>query len=245
MPWGKPYRNLLNCFEHIFVQDSPSLDLLQKFGINHASVAGDTRFDRVLNVRQVAKDLHLIDSFVSDSDKVIIAGSTWPVEEQMLARYLAEHPDVKLVLAPHEVHEDHLRMLFQCFEGRYIRYSEANLKNINTCRILLIDTIGLLSSIYRYGKVAYIGGGFGAGIHNTLEAAVYGVPVIFGPKWQKFREAKGLLEQGAAISVKNYKQLASALDRAFEHQEQMGQAAAKYVMDECGATEIIYQALFS
>ena len=116
--------------------------------------------------------------------------------------------------------------------------------SVDKCRVLLVDTIGLLSSIYRYGHVAYIGGGFGAGIHNTLEAAVYGMPVVFGPKWQKFREARGLLNAGAAKSVKNYREFAAALDKAFEQQAAMGQAAADYVNSELGATNIIYNALF-
>jgi 3-deoxy-D-manno-octulosonic-acid transferase len=115
---------------------------------------------------------------------------------------------------------------------------------VDKCRILLVDTIGVLSSIYRYGHVAYIGGGFGVSIHNTLEAAVYGMPVVFGPTWQKFREARGLIEAGAAISVKNYREFAEALDKAFAEQQQMGQAAADYVQNECGATERIYREVF-
>ena len=125
-----------------------------------------------------------------------------------------------------------------------MRYTEATAASVDKCRVLLVDTIGLLSSIYRYGHVAYIGGGFGAGIHNTLEAAVYGMPVVFGPKWQKFREARGLLNAGAAKSVKNYREFAAALDKAFEQQAAMGQAAADYVNSELGATEKIYQEIF-
>ena len=117
--------------------------------------------------------------------------------------------------------------------------------SVSMCSVLLVDTMGMLSSTYRYGGVAYIGGGFGAGIHNTLEAAVYGMPVVFGPKWKKFREARGLQEAGAAISVKNYRELAAALDAAFEQQATMGQRAAQYVQSECGATEMIYRELFS
>jgi 3-deoxy-D-manno-octulosonic-acid transferase len=116
--------------------------------------------------------------------------------------------------------------------------------SLDKCRVLVVDTIGLLSSIYRYGHVAYIGGGFGVGIHNTLEAAVYGMPVVFGPNWQKFREAHGLIEAGAAISVKNYSEFANALNTAFEQQTLMGQRANDYVQSECGATEQIYNALF-
>lgn len=243
-PWGKAYLKLLYTFKHIFVQDSASADLLQQHGIADVTVAGDTRFDRVVEVRKMAKDLPIVDGFVADAERVIVAGSTWPEEEQMFARYVAEHEDVKLVLVPHEIHSDHLHQIFQYFEGRYVRYTEATAASVDKCRVLLVDTIGLLSSIYRYGHVAYIGGGFGVGIHNTLEAAVYGMPVVFGPKWQKFREARGLLNAGAAKSVKNYREFAAALDKAFEQQVAMGQAATNYVNSELGATEKIYQEIF-
>ena len=243
-PWGKAYLKLLYTFKHIFVQDSASADLLQQHGIADVTVAGDTRFDRVVEVRKMAKDLPIVDGFVAGTERVIVAGSTWPEEEQMFARYVAEHEDVRLVLVPHEIHSDHLHQIFQYFEGRYVRYTEATAASVDKCRVLLVDTIGLLSSIYRYGHVAYIGGGFGAGIHNTLEAAVYGMPVVFGPKWQKFREARGLLNAGAAKSVKNYREFAAALDSAFENQQAMGQAATNYVNSELGATEKIYQEIF-
>ena len=162
----------------------------------------------------------------------------------MLARYVSEREDIRLILVPHELHENHLQQIFQYFEGRYVRYSEASPMSVSMARVLLVDTMGLLSSIYRYGAVAYIGGGFGVGIHNTLEAAVYGMPVVFGPNWKKFREAQGLQEAGAAISVKNYREFAEALDRAFAEQQVMGQAAADYVQSECGATERIYREIF-
>ncbi len=245
MPWGGFYRRLLHCFTHIFVQDNASLMLLNKYGVKAVSVAGDTRFDRVLEVRDAAKELPVVAHFVANQPRVLIAGSTWPEEEQMLARYVAERDNIRLVLVPHELHSKHLQQIFQYFEGRYVRYSEAKPMSVSMCNTLLVDQMGLLSSIYRYGHVAYVGGGFGAGIHNTLEAAVYGMPVVFGPRWSKFREARGLQEAGAAISVKNYQELATALDAAFEQQPVMGQRAAQFVQNECGATNIIYNALFS
>jgi 3-deoxy-D-manno-octulosonic-acid transferase len=243
-PWGKAYFKLLYTFKHIFVQDQVSANLLQHRGITSVSVAGDTRFDRVVEVRKQAKELPMVEGFVVDASRVIVAGSTWPEEEKMLARYLSEHEDVRLVLVPHEIHSDHLHQIFQYFEGRYVRYTEATMASVDKCRVLLVDTIGLLSSIYRYGHVAYIGGGFGVGIHNTLEAAVYGMPVVFGPNWEKFREAHGLIEAGAAISVKNYREFAAALDKAFDEQMAMGQRANDYVQSECGATERIYREIF-
>ena len=243
-PWGKGYLKLLHTFEHIFVQDQASADLLQEFGIEPVSVAGDTRFDRVMEVRQQAKDLPVVEGFVAGAERVIVAGSTWLDDEKLLARYLSEREDVKLVLVPHEIDSAHLHTIFQLFEGRYVRYTEATPQSVDKCRVLLVDTIGVLSSIYRYGHVAYIGGGFGVSIHNTLEAAVYGMPVVFGPTWQKFREAHGLLNAGAAITVKNYREFAQALDMAFATQKEMGEAAANYVSSECGATEKIYSCIF-
>ena len=148
-------------------------------------------------------------------------------------------------MVPHEIDADHLHKIFQYFEGRYVRYTEATSSSVDKCQVLLVDTIGVLSSIYRYGQVAYIGGGFGVSIHNTLEAAVYGVPVVFGPTWKKFREARGLLDAGAAITVKNYHEFSKALDTSFEKQQEMGLAAATYVNSECGATEKIYTEIFS
>ena len=243
LPWGKMYLKLLHAFEHIFVQDQSSSDLLQRYGVKAVTVAGDTRFDRVTEVRKQAKDLPVVDGFVAGAPRVIVAGSTWQRDEQYLARYMEEREDVKLVLVPHEIDSAHLHEIFQCFEGRYVRYTEATPQNVNKCRVLLVDTIGVLSSIYRYGHVAYIGGGFGVSIHNTLEAAVYGMPVVFGPTWKKFREAHGLLAAGAAITVKNYREFADALDRAFDNQSIMGQRANDYVQSECGATDKILKQL--
>lgn len=244
-PWGIGYRRLLRCFTHIYVQDLDSQQLLSKYGITNSSVAGDTRFDRVTEIKKKAQELPAIEGFTMCEQKVIIAGSTWPKDEQYLARYLNEHPELKLVLVPHEINQEHLHQIFQLFEGRYTRYTEATPLNVDKCRVLLVDTIGVLSSIYRYGNVAYIGGGFGQGIHNTLEAAVYGIPVVFGPKWQKFREAHGLIQTQAALTVRNYKEFARAMDTALATEQIMGEHAKNYVQSECGASDIIYKALFT
>lgn len=242
-PFGKGYRRLLHVFDRIFVQDAASAALLREYGVNQVEVAGDTRFDRVVEVRKQAQDLPVVERFVAGSDCVIVAGSTWLKDEQLLARYISDRTVVKLVLVPHEIDNDHLHEIFQLLEGRYVRYTEATAERMDNCRVLLVDTIGVLSSIYRYGNVAYVGGGFGVGIHNTLEAAVYGMPVVFGPNWEKFREARGLIEAGAAVSVKNYRELAVALDRAIAEQEAMGQKANDYVQGERGATNRILKHL--
>lgn len=244
LPWGKPYLRLLHCFTHLYVQDNASKELLLAHGVKCVSVAGDTRFDRVNEIASHAKQLPVVERFTQGAARVIIAGSTWPQDEELLAQYIDNHPDTKLVLVPHEIHEDHLHTIFQIFHGRYVRFTEATPLNIEHCQTLLIDTIGMLSSIYQYGHVAYIGGGFGSGIHNTIEAAVYGVPVLFGPKYQHFREAIGLIRTGAGFSVKTYKEFETQMDNALANHETIGRKAREYVDTELGATEKIYSSIF-
>ena len=195
-PWGISYRNLLKAFTRLYVQDEASAELLRKYGLDRVTVAGDTRFDRVSTIASREVELPLIEQFCVG--KTIVAGSTWPEDETLLARYLEERDDVKLLLVPHEINAEHLHRIFLTFKGQYIRYSEATSGNIATCRVVMVDTLGLLSQLYRYATVGYVGGGYGAGIHNTIEAAVYGIPVLFGPNYYKFREAKNLLKNGAA-----------------------------------------------
>ena len=248
-PWGKWYLRLLDCFTHIYVQDNDSLQLLQSHGISRCSIVGDTRFDRVLEVKangEKANGERLIPvaQFVKDCNRVIIAGSSWPKDEELLVRYLNEHPDIKLILVPHEIHEEHLHYIFNLLQGRYVTYTHATETALLHAQVMVVDTIGLLSTIYRFGQVAYIGGGFGVGIHNTIEAAVYGVPVLFGPNYHHFREAKGLIAAGAARSIKNYRELEAALDTALDNFQEIGAKAAQYVAAETGATEKIYQEIF-
>jgi len=258
-PWGKWYLKLLHYFTHIYVQDDASLELLQQHGVGHCSVAGDTRFDRVFNLSltlpsRVGTDtrLGLIELFVEGCERVIVAGSTWPKDEELLEKALRDQvPSTKLILAPHEIHEEHLHFIFNLFQGRAIRYTSlsgldpiAQRNILQHAQVLVIDTIGLLSSIYYFGQVAYIGGGFGVGIHNTIEAAVYGMPVIFGPNYQHFREAKGLLAAKAARSIKNYRELEPALDTALDQHSEIGTRAAAYVQSELGATNKIFNDLF-
>ncbi len=242
--WGKPYLKILRLFTAIYVQDEASARLLQEHKIDRVEVAGDTRFDRVHAIAQTPKDIPQIARFVESAEKVIIAGSTWPPDEELLSRYLTENPDVKLVLAPHEIHEAHMHQIFQQFEGRYVRFTEATINNLDAVRVLVVDTIGMLSSIYRYGHVAYIGGGFGVGIHNTIEAAVFGIPVLFGPNYKHFREACALIDAGGGKSVRNYAEFAAAMDEALMNHVEIGQKASDYVESELGATDKIYKKLF-
>lgn len=250
--YGYSALRLLHCFTHIYVQDGASRHLLAEHGVHHSSVAGDTRFDRM---QAVKAGLNLNDprlvpvqEFVEGAERVIVAGSTWPKDEELLAKY----PNAKLILVPHEIDKEHLHYIFQLFQGRLVKYSdvsgqlsdESRRNILQSARVLVIDKVGLLSSIYTFGHTAYIGGGFGVGIHNTIEAAVYGLPVIFGPNYTHFREAIGLIEAGAARSIKNYSELEAALNTALERHEAIGAKAAEYVTSELGATEKIYKAIF-
>ena len=249
--YGASSLRLLQLFTHIYVQDEASRRLLAEHGVHNASVAGDTRFDRVAEVKservkELTNDRLLpVAHFVEGCERVIVAGSTWPKDEELFVRYIDEHPDTKLILVPHEIDEAHLHFIFNLFKGRFVRYSSTTPSSMIHARVLLIDTMGLLSSIYRFGHVAYIGGGFGVGIHNTIEAAVYGVPVLFGPNYEHFREAKGLLDAGAARSIKDYSELEAALETAFEQHETIGAKAAEYVESELGATAKICKEIFA
>ena len=250
--YGKASLHLLHCFTHLFVQDEASRRLLAEHGVHDCSVAGDTRFDRVGEILSHGLDandprLMPIEDFTRNCQRVLIAGSTWPEDEELLAQYMehAELTDTKLILVPHEIDEKHLHYIFQRFQGRLVRYSRATSTSLIHAKVLVMDTMGLLSSVYRFGQTAYIGGGFGAGIHNTIEAAVYGMPVVFSPRYHHFREAQGLIDANAARSIKNYKELEEALDTALDNYEMIGAKAAAYVHDEIGATEKIYKQIFS
>ena len=267
--YGATALRLLKNFTHLYVQDEASRELLVSHGIEHCSVVGDTRFDRVVQIANavrpsqsdcktanavrppLAERLLPVAEFVEGCERVLVAGSTWPEDEVLLARYIEEHEGSKLILVPHEINEDHLHSIFNQFQGRLIKYSVISNQSsdirhnaMRHASVLLIDTIGLLSSIYRFGQVAYIGGGFGVGIHNTIEAAVYGVPVLFGPNYRHFREAIGLINAGAARSIANYPELESALDNAFAEHAEIGAKAAAYVESELGATDKIYREIF-
>jgi len=239
--YGSWYLNILKTLHHIFVQDDISLQLLTKNGISNASVAGDTRFDRVYDLFQKSKQLTLIEEFCA-GQQVIVAGSTWAKDEELLVQYLILHPNVKLILVPHEIHHAHITEISKLLDGKFVRYSDANSDNLKNTNCLVVDVIGILSSIYRYANVAYIGGGFGVGIHNTLEAAVYGVPVIFGPNYHKFREARDLIAIGGAFSISNYIILEAQIDRLLKDKT-AGKIAGEYVKNNTGATDLIIKGL--
>ena len=240
--YGGLQRKMLKCVTRFFVQDDRSMQLLASIGFSNVTLAGDTRYDRVVANASFSDDTNVFEKWIIGS-VVLVAGSTWPKDEELLVRYLKEHQDLKLILVPHEIHEAHLSGIFKLLGTDFVRYTQANEQNILSSNCLVVDTIGLLSSIYRYANIAYIGGGFGVGIHNTLEAAVYGVPVVFGPTYQKFREARELIAAGGAFSIDGYESLQLILDQLFED-EKAGKSAGEYVQKNIGATEMILKCLF-
>jgi 3-deoxy-D-manno-octulosonic-acid transferase len=244
--YGGWYRQILGFYKRFYLQDELSLQLLMKAGYNQAVVCGDTRFDRVAEIAANSKDDETARRFTEGCSKVIIAGSTWYKDEQLLAGYLNANEDVKLVLVPHEVHDEHVAKAEVLFTVPVFRYTNAP-EDVENYRVMIINTIGLLSSIYKYGQVAYIGGGFGAGIHNTLEAATYSMPVVFGPRYHKFKEAVDLIEKEGGFTVSDYFELSRQMDALLNsptHLNECGQSAGTYVKSMCGATDLIMKELF-
>ena len=249
--YGRQYGRVLNCFTHFFVQNEVSKELLAKIGITDVTVVGDTRFDRVLQIKEAAKQLPIVEAFVQDAPNVFVAGSSWPPDEEIFIRYFNAHKDWKLIIAPHVIGEDHLKQIEKLLEGRkVIRYTEAekslasHLSPLTSYEVLIIDCFGLLSSIYHYGSVAYVGGGFGVGIHNLLEAAVWDVPVFFGPNNQKFQEAQGLKQSGG-FEINNYEDFEAQMNRFATdpaYLQQQGQKAGYFVKGKAGATEKVMAA---
>ncbi|MDR1337240.1 MAG: 3-deoxy-D-manno-octulosonic acid transferase, partial [Tannerella sp.] len=236
-PYGKWYLQALYCFDHLFVQNVESERLLAGHGITNVNVCGDTRFDRVLAVQHQARLLPVVGQFAGDSRPVLVAGSTWPQDEDILLPYFNAHPEIKLIIAPHEIHRTHLMDIETRLSRPSIRLSETNDQSVSDKDCLIIDSFGLLSSIYRYGRMAYIGGGFGKGIHNTLEAAVYGIPVIFGPHYRKFHEAKELITAGGGFCVTDGNALAALISEWHTRPDvcrDAGRIAGDYVQRNSG-----------
>ncbi|MGD9978853.1 MAG: 3-deoxy-D-manno-octulosonic acid transferase [Bacteroidales bacterium] len=209
--YGSWYRKFLKNFTYFFVQNQQSMDLLATIGFKNVNVAGDTRFDRVTKIAQEAKSIPLIESFV-EGHKVLVAGSTWPKDEELILPLVSRFPELKIIIVPHEVTDVHVADIISKLSVPAVRFTKTHYDEISHATILVVDTVGLLSSIYRYGHIAYIGGGFGVGIHNTLEAAAYGIPVIFGPNYQKFQEAKDLIACKAGFSINTVDELIDLLN---------------------------------
>ena len=253
--YGRQYGRVLNCFTHFFVQNEVSKELLAKIGITNTTVVGDTRFDRVLQIKEAAKQLPVVEAFKQDY-KVFVAGSSWPPDEEIFIKYFNEHKDWKLIIAPHVIGEDHLQQIEKLLEGRKVmRYTSVDCRDdggncplstlhspLQAADVLIIDCFGLLSSIYHYGDVAYVGGGFGVGIHNLLEAAVWDVPVFFGPNNQKFQEAQGLKKSGG-FEINNYEEFATQMERFSSdaaYLQAEGEKAGLFVKGLAGATDKIF-----
>jgi 3-deoxy-D-manno-octulosonic-acid transferase len=241
---GKFFRNILHRFDTIFVQNEDSLHLLQKYGFRAITVSGDTRFDRVANIAQKPKPLPILENW-ADGHNVLVAGSTWGEDETLLTQVANADADLRIIFVPHELHEARIQKLMQGLDSPAVRYSYITQnKDINPAdyRYIVIDCVGILSSVYKLARYAYIGGGFGAGIHNILEAAVYGIPVFFGTNYSKFREAHELIALGAAFSVKNSQSLQDALqkfNRDNAEYERCGAICKHYVGQNTGATQKI------
>ncbi len=254
--YGSLHRKMLNCFTHFFVQDNESLQLLQSININNVTVSGDTRFDRVSEIAENFKPIAIVEKFCGHFP-ILVAGSTWREDEEMLQKAISEKmnpgaPYLKLIIAPHEVNEKHLADIKKIYPGAlwFSNYDDSTpIKNEfawsmlgKASHVLIIDNIGILSRLYRYATITYIGGGFDKGIHNTLEAAVYGKPVVFGPNYQKFREAAGLIESGGGISVASGDQLSTVVKKLLDDQEELklrSKNSFEFVRQNKGATEKI------
>lgn len=238
-PYGKLFRDLLPTFQQIFVQNENSTRLLQDLPLRNVQQAGDTRVDRVLQITREVPDFPVVQAFVGHK-KILVVGSSWPPDEAILLPFVNEQlpHDWKMIIAPHQIDEAHLQSIEDQVNVPIIRYSQANTTNVAQHLVLLIDNIGMLAALYRYGHLAYIGGGFGTGIHNTLEPIAFRLPVIFGPKYRKFAEAVQLTQQGGAFSIENdadFKDIWKQLQDESTYQ-MAATIAYQYVMDNQGAS---------
>ena len=238
-PFGGIWRKALGVFEQIFVQDEASKELLAEIGVENVVVAGDTRFDRVLTIAEKAERVEVVERFKGDK-RLFVAGSTWAPDEEILLPLIKANPDVKFVVAPHEMDEHRIEHILH--ETKAVRYTECDGVELADMQVLILDTMGLLSRAYGSAEWAYVGGGFGAGIHNTLEAAVYGLPVAFGAKYHKFKEARDLIALGVGCSVKNEQELQSWFDELKSDDDYLARlsvVAKLYVEQHRGTTERI------
>ncbi len=240
--YGGWYRKMLTFFNKIYVQNQESKDLLASINITKVEVAGDTRFDRVYALAKNAAPINLIAQF-ANSGFVVIAGSTWEKDEEIIARYAHKYPDkIKWIIAPHEIHKSHIAKIEALFKLPTLKFSDADTQNIQQTNILIIDSIGILSSLYRYGKISYIGGGFGKGIHNTLEAVTYGLPVIFGPNYKRFKEACDLINISSGYPISNFHEFETTINTLVgdeAHRQKAGKLASSYVDSMRGGTKTI------
>ena len=270
--YGRQYSHVLKCFTHFFVQNEISKELLGTIGITNVSIVGDTRFDRVLQIKAAAKQLPIVEAFLdvrgegsevrgeksgaaesgsAEAPKVFVAGSSWPPDEDIFIQFFNEHRDWKLIIAPHVIGEEHLKQIESKLAGRKVaRYSSLenpeNPEIPENLEVLIIDCFGLLSSIYHYADVTYVGGGFGVGIHNTLEAAVWDVPVIFGPNNERFQEAQGLKACGGGYEITGADDFRRIMQRFIDTPQtitESGRQSGAFVQQMTGATKKVLSAV--
>jgi 3-deoxy-D-manno-octulosonic-acid transferase len=243
---GRWYRKILQKVSHFFVQNEQSADLLFRIGTTNFTVTGDTRFDRVAGIAANSKELPLISRF-KNGQKLIVAGSSWPPDEALLVDFMRHDKHSKIIFAPHEVKETNIKRLMGQLPAGTIRYSQAGNISVEKARVLVIDTIGLLSSVYRYADIAYVGGGFGVGIHNTLEAAIFNIPVLFGPKYLKFQEAVELVKVGAAFPINNSEELTNILMKLLSDDllvHEIAEMCRSFMLQNLGATQKVMEKVF-
>lgn len=249
--WGGEFRKMLRCYTHIYLQDERSRELLASLGVSNCTVAGDTRFDRVTDILSAAVEIKEAEAMKSSSPStMLIAGSSWPADEDIYIPWLNSRNDVKAIIAPHEFDEARIDALAKRIAGKVVRFSEAdgNPGLAADAKVLIVDCFGKLASLYRYADIAYVGGGFGAGMHNINEAAVYGVPVLFGPNNRKFKEAFDMKECGGGFEITDAESCKNMLDKLTDDigfRNRSGKAAGDYISKSIGATDKIYRAIFS
>ena len=244
-PWGGMMRRILRGYTHIYVQDERSAALLRGIGVENAEVAGDTRFDRVAEVRRSARRVEALERALEGSTLTLVAGSTWEPDEKIVAAWLKRHPEARAVVAPHEIGEERLRSIERLMEeARTVRLSRLQASGDADAapRVVIVDCFGLLSSLYHYGDIAYVGGGYGAGIHNVNEAAAHGVATVFGPRHEKFKEAADLMALGGGFD--RPEEALEMLAADGEARRRAGEAAGRYISENVGATERIYSGLW-
>ena len=246
-PWGKWYQKMLFSFEQFFVQDDQSVRLLHGVGIKNVTKSGDTRFDRVAEIARNGKNIPLVEKFKGNS-LLVVAGSTWKPDEEMLIQYIHNHPETKFIIAPHETKKANIERLISLLKNPVICYTEATEESVMNKQVMIVDTIGILSSIYKYADLSYIGGGFGVGIHNTLEAAIFGMPIVFGPNYQKFNEAKTMVSLGIAFPINNFPSLNSIFDQLLSDNEKRNlitEECSSFISQNLGASQIILNKVFN
>ncbi len=241
--YGGFFRKLLSRFDHLFVQNEASSKLLKSIQINNVTTTGDTRFDRVLQLCNRVKPIQFIEEFKAGNSLMVI-GSSWPEDMEYLIPFINAHAQMKFIIAPHEITPSHLTKIESGINGKTLRYSTLDPATVNNAQVLIIDNVGMLSSLYQYGEFAYIGGAFGKGLHNILEAATFGLPIFFGNKnFNKFQEAVDLVNLGGAFTIKNEKELVTKFKKLGESAvwQQASDISKNYVTSNTGATTTIVE----